>query len=282
MTRPERAPAKVNLCLHVTGQRSDGYHLLDSLVVFTALGDCVSVRPLQGLSLSISGPEGAGLSAGADNLVLRAARMMGARDMALTLDKHLPRAAGIGGGSSDAAATLRLLARATGQPLPGRAALVALGADVPVCLTPRPTRMRGIGERLDPLPPLPDFALVLVNPRVDLPTPEAFGALERRDNSPLSDPLGPWPDLAGFLVWLRAQRNDLQAPACRIAPVISNVLEALQSAQGCALARMSGSGATCFGVFETLPEARAAARALQRAHPDWWCEPTALLPAESR
>ncbi len=277
MRRPERAPAKVNLCLHVTGQRADGYHLLDSLVVFTEIGDNVSAQPLRGLSLSITGPEGAGLSAGADNLVLRAARLMGAQDVALTLDKHLPRAAGIGGGSSDAAATLRLIARVYALPLPGRAALLALGADLPVCLAPRPVRMRGIGEVLDPVPALPDFALVLVNPRVEVPTARAFRMLARRNNPPLSEPLGPWPDLAGFLGWLKMQRNDLQQAACDLAPQITSVIDALQAAGGCALARMSGSGATCFGIFEDLDRARAAARALRQAHPDWWCAATALV-----
>lgn len=275
----EPAPAKVNLCLHVTGQRPDGYHLLDSLVVFTDIGDKVTARSLRGLSLSITGPEGAGLSAGADNLVLRAARLMGAQDVALTLDKHLPRAAGIGGGSSDAAATLRLLARQTGHPLPRREALLALGADVPVCLRARASRMRGIGEQLDPVPGLPELALVLVNPRVEVRTPQVFGALSSRSNAPLPKRFGPWPDSRSFIDWLACQRNDLEAPACHLVPVISTVLEALQETQGCALARMSGSGATCFGVFETLEQARGAACALQSRFPEWWISATGLIKA---
>lgn len=272
----EPAPAKVNLCLHVTGQRSDGYHLLDSLVAFTDIGDKISARDLRGLSLSITGPEGAGLSAGADNLVLRAARLMGAQDVALTLDKHLPRAAGIGGGSSDAAATLRLLARLTGRPLPRNEDLLALGADVPVCLPARAARMRGIGEQIDPVPPLPPLALVLVNPRVEVPTPQVFRALASRRNAPLPETLGPWPDSRAFIDWLAEQRNDLEPAACQLAPVISTVLETLQSTQDCALARMSGSGATCFGLFEGLDAAQATVRDLQQAHPEWWVVATAL------
>lgn len=278
MTAIESAPAKINLCLHVTGQRDDGYHLLDSLVMFTEAGDTLSARNLAGLSLSITGPEAAGLGAGADNLVLRAARLMDAQDMALTLDKHLPRAAGIGGGSSDAAATLRLIARLTGRPLPDAASVLRLGADVPVCLSRRPMRMRGIGEHLDPLPKLPDFALVLVNPRVEVPTPHVFQALTSRENLPLPETCGPWPDATAFFGWLRAQRNDLQAPACSVAPVIGDVLARLQAEPGCALARMSGSGATCFGLFEHLTQAQTVAATLQAAHPKWWVKATRALP----
>ncbi len=276
MTLREAAPAKVNLSLHVTGRRADGYHLLDSLVVFTEMGDLVSLRPMRGLSLSITGPEAAELGAGSDNLVLRAARLMGARDLALTLDKRLPLASGIGGGSSDAAACLRLLMRETGAPCPSPAAVLALGADVPVCLDPRPARMRGIGERLNPVPPLPPLWMVLVNPRLEVPTPQVFKALGAPDNPPMPDVLPDWPDARAFLDWLALQRNDLQAPAIASAPVIATVLDALDAAPGCALARMSGSGATCFGLFANEPAAQAAARVIAEDHPGWWCVATAL------
>ncbi len=279
MTPREPAPAKVNLCLHVTGRRADGYHLLDSLVVFTEMGDRLSLRPLAGLSLSIAGPEAKGLTAGSDNLVLRAARLMGASDLALTLDKRLPLASGIGGGSSDAAACLRLLMRETGAPCPGPAAILSLGADVPVCLDPRPARMRGIGERLDPVPPLPPLWMVLVNPRVEVPTPQVFKALGAPDNPPLPDILPEWPDASAFLDWLAMQRNDLQAPAIAIAPVIATVLDAISAAPDCALARMSGSGATCFGLFAREAAAQTAARAIAEEHPGWWCVATALRAA---
>lgn len=278
MTAIESAPAKVNLCLHVTGQRPDGYHLLDSYVVFTEACDTVSARASAGLTLSITGPEADGLSAGDDNLVLRAARLMDGQNLALTLDKHLPRAAGLGGGSSDAAATLRLVARLTSRPLPDTGSALRLGADVPVCLIPRPMRMRGIGERLDPLPALPGFALVLVNPRVEIPTPQVFQALTHRKNPPLPETPAAWPDAASLFGWLRAQRNDLQAPAIARAPVIGNVLASLQAAPGCALARMSGSGATCFGLFGNLTQAQAVARRLQAAYPAWWVKATRAMP----
>lgn len=277
MSAVEAAPAKINLCLHVTGQREDGYHLLDSLVVFAEVGDKLSARPWQGLSLSITGPEGAGLSAGADNLVLRAARLMGARDLALTLDKRLPLASGIGGGSSDAAACLRLLAQRMNTPLPSRKLVLGLGADVPVCLEPRACRMRGIGEAITCLPPLPPLWLVLVNPRVEVPTPQVFRALARRDNPPLPDELPIWPDAEAFCDWLAGQRNDLEAPAISLAPVIEQVLDVLGAAEGCALARMSGSGATCFGIFARRDAAERAAATISAARPNWWCVPTGLV-----
>lgn len=277
MSAVEAAPAKINLCLHVTGQREDGYHLLDSLVAFAEVGDKLSARPWQGLSLSITGPEGAGLSAGADNLVLRAARLMGARDLALTLDKRLPLASGIGGGSSDAAACLRLLAQRMNTPLPSRKLVLGLGADVPVCLEPRACRMRGIGEAITCLPPLPPLWLVLVNPRVEVPTPQVFRALARRDNPPLPDALPLWPDAEAFCDWLAGQRNDLEAPAISLAPVIGQVLDVLGATEGCALARMSGSGATCFGIFARRDAAERAAATISAARPNWWCVPTGLV-----
>lgn len=277
MTASELAPAKINLTLHVTGQRADGYHLLDSLVVFTEVGDHVSARKLQGLSLSITGREGAGLGTGADNLVLRAARLMGASDLALTLDKILPLSSGIGGGSSDAAAALRLIARMEGAGLPEMRAVLGLGADVPVCLDPRPCRMQGIGEAITPLSSLPPFWMVLVNPRVEVPTRQVFRALTQRDNAPMQAALPQWHDAEALFEFLAKQRNDLQAPACQIAPQIGEVLRALGAAQGCALARMSGSGATCFGLFAARAEAQRAAQVLQAAHPDWWVVATGLL-----
>jgi len=281
MTASEDAPAKINLTLHVTGQRADRYHLLDSLVVFTEAGDRLSVRPMRGLSLSITGPEGAGLSAGADNLVLRAARLMGARDMAITLEKHLPLASGIGGGSSDAAACLRLLHRVSGAPWPSDAEVLGLGADVPVCLAPRPVRMRGIGEQISPAPPLPPFSLVLVNPRAEVATPQVFSALRHRDGQPMPDALPHWPDTEAFFDWLGKQRNDLQPVAVELAPSIGTALGALQAQPGCALARMSGSGATCFGLFACAEIAAQAAQAISTEYPDWWCVPTACLRARA-
>lgn len=275
MTHAELAPAKVNLALHVTGQRSDGYHLLDSLVVFTQAGDILRGQEVRsGVTLRVTGPEAAGLAGDDDNLVLRAARLMQADGVALELEKHLPVASGIGGGSSDAAAALRLVARLTGRALPED--VLALGADVPVCMAATPCRMRGIGERVTPVPALPHMAMVLVNPRVGVSTPTVFAALARKDNPPLSDPLPDWADFAQFILWLGKQRNDLQAPACAAVPDIAQVLSALDNA-GAALARMSGSGATCFGLFPHMDRAERAAQTLLRAEPRWWVQATGLL-----
>ena len=263
--RSESAPAKINLALHVTGRRADGYHLLDSLVVFTVLGDRVTVAPGP-LSLTVTGPFAAGIPGGDDNLCLRAARMVGAR-AAITLDKHLPPASGIGGGTADAAAVLRALGRTPDRP-------EALGADLPACLASRPLRMQGVGEVLTRLA-LPTLHLALVNPGVEVPTPAVFAGLDRRDNPGMPD-LPPVPDASALLDWLRSTRNDLQPAALSIAPVIGDCLAALD-AQGAQLSRMSGSGATCFGIFPDAAHAEAAARAVAAAHPGWWVRATTTI-----
>ena len=277
MTETALARAKINLCLHVTGQRGDGYHLLDSLVVFADIGDRITCAPAEGVGLTISGPEAAGLSSGEDNLVLRAARAFGGNlGAAITLDKHLPLASGIGGGSADAAATLLALARLWGVGLPDAARILALGADVPVCLRGQPCRMQGVGEVLTPLTPLPAAHLVLVNPRVEVPTPAVFRALTRRDNAPLPRDLPRLKGLAELAAFLHMQRNDLEAPAIALAPVIATAKQALGAQPGCHLARMSGSGATCFGLFDDPLTAAAAASALRAAHPGWWVASAAM------
>jgi 4-diphosphocytidyl-2-C-methyl-D-erythritol kinase len=271
MTAPlaELAPAKVNLALHVTGRRPDGLHLLDSLVVFARLGDRVEARAAATLSLDVDGPFAADLGAGRDNLVLHAARLLGpGRAAALRLTKSLPVASGIGGGSANAAATLRLLSRLWGLPLPAPEAVLALGADLPVCLAGRSCRMSGVGETLEPLA-IPAFWMVLANPRVAVPTGAVFAGLASRDGSPLSPPPA-FSSPAALFDWLAAQRNDLEAPALAVAPAIASVLAALASRPDCRLARMSGSGATCFGLFESERSARAAASALSCAEPGWW------------
>jgi 4-diphosphocytidyl-2-C-methyl-D-erythritol kinase len=258
------APAKVNLCLHVTGRRDDGYHLLDGLVAFAPVADDLVLTDAPVPGLTVDGPMAAGVPTDPTNLVLRAAALVApGRPLSIRLTKHLPAAAGIGGGSSDAAA----VARALGATDPGP--LRALGADVPLCLTPRPWRSRGTGEDLTPvaLPPLP---AVLVNPRVAVPTGPVFAGLSRRDNPPLPDALPALPDAATAIAWLATQRNDLEPPARALAPAIGAVLAALAATSGCGLARMSGSGATCFGLYPTDTAAAAAAAALRAAHPDWW------------
>lgn len=262
----EVARAKVNLALHVVGRRADGYHLLDSLVVFPEVGDRLVVAPADSLSLAVDGPFAAGL--GDANLVLDAARMLApGRGAALRLEKRLPVAAGIGGGSADAAAAVRLLVRHWDLPAPEPGALLALGADVPVCHAGRACRMQGIGEVVVPLA-VPGFWIVLANPGVPVETRAVFAALDRRDN-PVMAALPDFGDAATLFGWLRAQRNDLEAPAMAAAPAVGAVLSALRAQPGCALARMSGSGATCFGLFEAAPPAEAAARALGR-EAGWW------------
>lgn len=274
MILSEQAPAKVNLTLHVTGRRVDGYHLLDSLVVFTDTGDVVSVGDAPGLTLT--GDEAASLTSEPDNLVSRAARLMGAPDAGLVLEKRLPVASGIGGGSTDAAATLRLLSRVHARALPPLVDQLALGADVPVCVPARPARMCGVGEIVLPVPAMPPLWLVLVNPRVAVSTPDVFRALSQRDNPPMASTLPTWRDFFDFATWLHNQRNDLQAPACALVPQIATVLSALRAQPDCALVRMSGSGATCFGLFPSVAAAEHAAHILQIAQPDWWISATGL------
>ncbi|EEW24818.1 4-(cytidine 5'-diphospho)-2-C-methyl-D-erythritol kinase [Rhodobacter ferrooxidans] len=268
----EFAAAKINLTLHVTGQRADGYHLLDSLVVFADVGDRISVAAGDALSLRITGPMAGALPVSDDNLVLRAARAFGAaQGVEITLEKHLPVASGIGGGSADAAATLRALAALWHLPLPDAAAVLKLGADVPVCLTGRAVRMEGVGEAITPLAHrLPAGWLVLANPNVGVATPAVFRALTRRDHPAMPRELPKLADAAELAAFLQMMRNDLEAPAIQLAPVIATVKAGLSAQPGCLIARMSGSGATCFGLFADPLAASAAARALQAAQPGWW------------
>ena len=260
---PGFAPAKVNLTLHVTGRRADGYHLLDSVVAFADVGDRLTAGP--GDALTVTGPFAAGVPTDDRNLVRRALSRAGA-PRAVTLDKRLPHPGGIGGGSSDAAAALRLV----GADLPADA-LLGLGADLPVCVAARAARMRGVGERVDPLalPPLP---AVLLHPGLDCPTGAVFRALADPDN-PGHDAVPEGADMPALLGWLAAQRNDLEPAARAVAPGIADALAALR-ATGAALARMSGSGATCFGLYESIDAARGAAARLAR--PGWWVAPTVL------
>ena len=275
MERPaltELAPAKINLFLLVTGKRADGYHLLDSLVVFAGAHDRLSATPSSDMSLTFGGSFGASLSTHPDNLVLRAANALASatgmrRAVRLHLEKNLPIASGIGGGSSDAAAALRLLSRLWAVDVPeGLAA--TLGADVPVCLDPRPRRMSGIGEVLEPAPALPACGIALVNPGVALPTAAVFRARAAAFSRPATLPRR-WPDLATLAGDLAGWGNDLQAPAIALCPPIATVLASLHAQPGCRLARMSGSGATCFALFDT--EAQAAAAAAAASRHGWWC-----------
>jgi len=276
------APAKVNLYLHVVGRRPDGYHLLDSLVVFAGVGDRLAVAPAPGLSLAVDGPFAGLVPAGPENLVLRAARALaervGARRGAhIRLTKRLPVAAGIGGGSADAAAALAALC-ALWRVDPDAADLaalgLALGADVPVCLAGRPAFVGGVGEDMAPPPPLPAAWMVLANPGIAVATPAVFKAF-RAGGGAFSAPgrfAAPPGDAGALFALLAERRNDLTAAAQTVAPAIAEVLAALAARPGCALARMSGSGATCFGLFAAENEARAAAAALAAGRPEWWVE----------
>jgi 4-diphosphocytidyl-2-C-methyl-D-erythritol kinase len=284
-TLSRHAAAKINLALHVTGRRPDGYHLLESLAVFTRFGDRITVSRADEDCFSVSGPFAAGVPIDNSNLVLRARdALRGAfpgRDcppVAITLEKNLPVASGVGGGSSDAAATVRALASFWGIDDNAASSVgPALGADLPMCLAARPLIARGIGEILAPLPRFPALPLVLVNPGAALSTPKIFRLLASRENPGLP-PLSGEPDFASVAGWLAAARNDLEAPAISAAPVIGNALEAL-NANGAAVARMSGSGATCFGLFETWHQALDAAKKIAGAHPDWWIVATESMAA---
>jgi 4-diphosphocytidyl-2-C-methyl-D-erythritol kinase len=282
----EDARAKVNLTLRVVGRRVDGYHELESMVAFADCADRLSLTPGSKLNLATTGPLAQDCGETADNLVFKAAQLLGERVPGLklgdfTLDKVLPVAAGIGGGSADAAAALRLLAQANGLAIDD-ARLVEVakltGADVPVCLASRPCVMTGVGETLLPLS-LPKLPCVMVNPRVPVATRDVFKALGLRNGElrvGVADVLRAtaWPEdgasLEDWVEVLAAGSNDLEAPATRIQPVIGEVLSALSATNGAWLVRMSGSGATCFAIFENTPEAQRAAQKIRLDHPQWW------------
>ncbi len=279
-----RAPAKINLTLHVLGRRADGYHELESLVAFAGTGDDLRLEPGPALALRLSGPTAPLAGSDADNLVLKAARLLeerveGLRVGAFHLTKRLPVAAGIGGGSSDAAAALRLLARLNGLSLshPGlREAARLTGADVPVCLEPRARMMRGAGEELGPALDPPRLFSVLVNPRAPVETPAVFKALGLQPGQSAAGAGRPMAKAGALLDRLKGARNDLEPPALRIQPLIGEALELVSATPGCRLARMSGSGATVFGLYDGCDAAAKAARRLQDQRPGWWVKATSL------
>ena len=279
------APAKINLFLHVGDRRPDGYHALESLVVFVHAGDRLSLTPSETLSLSLEGPFAAGLAEDGDNLVLRAARALaehaGFTDgAAITLTKNLPVASGIGGGSADAAAALRGLAKLWGfggDPAELRAIAETLGSDVPVCVDSCTSWMEGRGEIVAPVAGVPSVAMVLVNPGIAVPTAPVFRALTQRTGVGGAARSGFGTGAATLADYLRTTRNDLEAPALQIAPVIGAVLNALRAQPGVLLARMSGSGATCFALFEDDATAATAAQTIGREHPAWWVSATQIV-----
>lgn len=276
------APAKINLALHVTGQRPDGYHLMDMLVAFADFGDAIAVSPADGDEFIVEGPFARTIPLDGGNLVLRARDALrsafGAAlcpPVSVRLTKNIPPASGMGGGSSDAAATLKGLTALWALANADLAGIgVSLGADVPMCLAARPLRGRGIGEILETLPAFAAFDAVLVNPGVEVATPAVFKALAKKDNPPLPDnhPLQTPQDVAAFV---KASRNDLQTPALTLAPEIGGALAAL-AATGSLAHRMTGSGATCFGIFSSQPDAERAAAAIRAEHPGWFVAATKL------
>jgi 4-diphosphocytidyl-2-C-methyl-D-erythritol kinase len=281
--RAEQAPAKVNLTLRVLGRRADGYHDIESLVAFAGVGDALTFTPGGALALAVGGPTAAAAGDVADNLVLKAARALAERVKGLklgrfTLSKRLPVSAGLGGGSADAAAALRLLARANGM-APDDPSLMqaarATGADVPVCLDPRTRLMRGIGDILSAPLDLPRLFALLVNPGVAVATRDVFAALSVPPAGQTAS-AGPPAGRAALLAEITNGRNDLEGAAIELEPAIADVLAVLRKLPGCRLARMSGSGATCFGLFDSTRAASAAARTLRVGYPAWWTRATVL------
>lgn len=279
----DAAPAKINLYLHVTGKRADGYHLLDSLVVLADIGDQITATSSDTLSLDYTGPFAEGLPPAKNNLVLHAAeRLKDAFDVpvgaSLTLNKALPVASGIGGGSADAAATIRALCTLwdldVSHPKVADLAL-SLGADVPVCLKGQSAIMRGIGEDIHTVDHIPPLNLILVNPGVEVSTPAVFKARTSAFSNPVKMP-GTFSDASAFHTFLKTTQNDLEPPAIGLQPIIGDVLEALRSFPGVAFARMSGSGATCFGIAKNADTAHAGAQALSASHPTWWVQATSV------
>lgn len=273
----EHAPAKINLFLHVGVKRADDFHPLQSLAVFTGMGDELSFAPSDTLSLMINGPFAAGLDGEGDNLVTRAGRALGDGGAAITLTKHLPVASGIGGGSADAAAALRGLRKlwsnaASDARLHEIAA--TLGSDIPVCVSSRSAFMEGRGEILRAVGAMPRIAMLLVNPKVAVPTRDVFAALETRSGVDMDLPHQGFGDTADLLRFLETTRNDLEAPARKIQPVIGDVLDGIAALPGALFTRMSGSGATCFGIFADDDCCARAAELLRQSHPGWWVAPT--------
>lgn len=282
----ETAPAKINLALHITSRRADGYHELESLVVFAAVADELAAAPARSDSLRVTGPFAAAIGGGA-NLVTRAMAAFRGRwpghvatGLAVELRKNLPVAAGLGGGSADAAAALRLMA-SLGEadiPLAGLVELaLTLGADVPACVVSRPAEIRGVGEIITPLRSFPACHLVLVNPLVPVVTADVFRRLERRDNPPLPALPQPLTRPAQLGIWLAETRNDLESPAISLLGVIGELVARMAGIEGCMLARMSGSGGTIFGLFGSGAQAHQAAHDLRARWPGYWVAAAPVL-----
>ncbi|AVX05229.1 4-(cytidine 5'-diphospho)-2-C-methyl-D-erythritol kinase [Maritalea myrionectae] len=283
----EPAPAKINLALHIVGQRSNGYHELESLCVFTELCDELTAKPADKDEVELTGPFGNALRGERSNIVLKALTLFRTRfpdklpqGLKIELDKALPVAAGIGGGSADAAAMLRLANRISGlnldlNDLMGMA--LELGADVPMCLLSRTAFVSGVGEQLTPIPEFPTFQMVLANPGKAVSTAEIFRKLVDKDNPPIQRDAADFAHISAIAMWLEGTRNDLQKPAIEHVPEITDMLADLGQQKGCLLSRMSGSGATIFGLFGTAGEAMLAAQSFRKNWPQAWVAQSATL-----
>lgn len=276
------APAKINLTLHITGRRDDGYHLIDSLVAFAPVSDRLLISTGHPLSLTVEGPEARGVPADMNNLAMKVISILKPdMDVSIVLEKILPVASGIGGGSADAAAVLRGLTALLHEQIaahwetqdeilkPYAERILALGADIPMCLASKTCRARGIGEKIEFIK-LPSLPAVLVNPRALVSTGNVFALLDTPENDPMPDIIPDFQNASKLVEWLANQRNDLEKPALQTAPDIGKCLAALEKSESCLIARMSGSGATCFGVYPDAERAVEASLPIRDAHPDWW------------
>ena len=278
------APAKINLFLHITGKRPDGYHLLQSVVVFVNIGDRLTFTRHDSLFIDVTGPYAGDVCAPRDNLIYKAAVALGENYRhpprgQILLEKNLPVASGMGGGSSDAATTLKGLSQLWGLPEEfDRMQKIAatLGADVPACLMRRPVWMEGVGEKMMRLPDMPDLHMVLVTPAVATPTPEVFRQFRGKISPPIQF-IGRRKSMGEWIADLKLYRNDLTEAAIAVSPDIKIALQSIRETSGCQVARLSGSGATCFGIYDTDAAAKAAVNKLRQQHPDWWITAAGLL-----
>ena len=271
------SPAKLNLALHVTGILPNKMHKLDSLVAFTKFGDRITVEQNPVYSLSTSGPFGQYIPSGDDNIVHAACTLFDKEmNTRIEIIKNIPPSCGLGGGSSNAAKVIRFLAQLWKIPLPPVHEAACIGADVPVCLYGEPSRVQGFGERLTPIKVFPDLAILLVNPLIQLSTSDVYNTLENPNNSPF-EPLPVFDSQDVLVSWLSRQRNDLTSAAIKIYPDITRLLDAIHSCDGCKLSRMSGSGATCFGVFSSMDLAQNASEWIKSHNPSWWTKATNIV-----
>ena len=278
----EKASAKVNLCLQIVGQKSNGFHLLDSIVGFTEFGDHLSFKKSDELELTMKGAFSDQIPVDKSNLILKAAELLrtinniktGAH---ITLTKNLPPSAGLGGGSSDAAATIRGLSRMWGTDLPEIHDLMKIGSDLPVCINQKTQHMKGFGEVLNVVNTFPNLPILLVNPLKKVSTQTVFRKLENKKNSPLSKYEKLFQTKKDWINWLLLQRNDLMEPAVSVEPVISEVLQFISNQISVEKVSMSGSGATCFGVFENKHDCDLAMKQVRQERPDWWSVSTEII-----